>query len=78
LFLCGSASKSRPCLRCGLKKTLAALMDFAAMHGHGVRGSDPDADIFPVALYDHDANVIADHDFFARPTGQDQHGISSV
>jgi hypothetical protein len=50
---------------------LAALVDFLTINHNRRRRINADADA--IALYGHhcNANVAANHDFLARPTGQD-------
>jgi hypothetical protein len=40
-------------------------MDFLAIYCDGGWGVDTDADVFPIAIHDHNADVAADNDLFA-------------
>lgn len=49
---------------------LDAIVDFFSMHGHFLRRRDSDADLVAFNAEHRDGNAIADHDAFARSSGE--------
>ena len=57
-------------------KLRAPCVDFFAVHGNGRGSGDAEPNFFALDCNDRDANVAIDHNFFADPSRENQHGHS--